>query len=110
MHQRQPPISPAVETLWLAALADAEIDPAHALLYCFPGSDCGGTSAQTWLHSIQIAPSPDLIDVTPVLSNMNSDSCIDAYRVALWTDRRIEGIAALLRHELEHARQLDAHG
>jgi hypothetical protein len=39
---------------------------------------------------------------------MNADDCIDAYRVALHVERPVEGIAALLRHELEHAMQYDA--
>ena len=41
---------------------------------------------------------------------MNCDDCMDAYRVVVFTDRTIEGIAALIRHECEHARQLDVHG
>ena len=109
MHPRQRPLPREVEPEWLAALADAEIDPDAALLCCFPSSDCCGYNAHTWLRSIPIVPHDDLRDVTPALHDMNDDECIDAYRVALWTDRRIEGIAALLRHELEHGRQLDAH-
>lgn len=41
---------------------------------------------------------------------MNADECIDTYRIVVFTERTVEGIAAALRHELEHSLQRDAHG
>jgi hypothetical protein len=40
--------------------------------------------------------------------NSTSSGCVYAHRVLLWTDRRLEGSAALIRHELEHACQIEA--
>lgn len=110
MHLRQRPLPSDIESVWLAALADAEIDPAGALLYCFPGSECGGYNAHTWMRSHTISQDGALSDLSQTLSEMNDEECIDAYRVALWMDRGIEATAALLRHELEHGLQLEAHG
>lgn len=55
-------------------------------------------------ESIEVAGLDDERDAE--LNNAANGS-VDAYRVLLWTERSIEGSAALIRHELEHARQID---
>jgi hypothetical protein len=49
-------------------------------------------------------------EVSALLRDLNSDECIDAIRVLVWRDRTTEGLAAVIRHELEHAVQNEAHG
>jgi hypothetical protein len=39
--------------------------------------------------------------------NSTATKSVEAYRVILWADRPIESAGALVRHELEHARQID---
>jgi hypothetical protein len=51
-----------------------------------------------------------LSELEPLLEEMNDEECIDAYRIVVFTDRTIEGIAAAIRHELEHSMQREAHG
>lgn len=41
---------------------------------------------------------------------MNAEGRIEATRIIVWNDRTVEGLAALVRHELEHAVQNAAHG
>lgn len=110
MHPRQPPLAPDVEAVWLAGLTDAEVDPGEALLYTFPGISSEGEDfhAVTWPRDWKI-DSGGGSDLDGVLAELNDEACIGAVRVAVWTERTIEGVAALLRHELEHARQYAAH-
>lgn len=52
--------------------------------------------------------------VSPVLLGwldiLNEDDVRKGCRIALWIDRSTEARAALLRHEIEHSRQLAVHG
>jgi hypothetical protein len=108
MHPRQRPLTTEIESLWLAALDDAGVPPSDALLYTFEGQKSGnGDAGRTWVRDVHIDSVDEADDIQPRVSEMNEPECIGAYRVALWTERRVEGIAAPLRHELEHGRQLD---
>ena len=110
MHPRQRPLPPEITNVWLAALANAEIDPTEALLYTLDGQSGIGYAARYLYRGMQIHADGEPVEIHPLLEEMNGDDCIGAYRVVVFTDRTIEGIAALIRHELEHARQRDAHG
>lgn len=110
-HPNQPPLSSEFEAVWLAALADAELAPSEAMVYPMAGrQSTNGFVARHWLRRRPIDPSSESPELESTIEQMNDEACLDAYRVAIWADRSLEGIAALLRHELEHARQLDAHG
>lgn len=109
MHSRQRPLSPDIEQVWLAVLADAGIDASQALLWTFPGSksEREGWGAVYWTRGLDVCDEGS--DLSAVLSNVNDPKCIRAIRVGVWTDRTLEGTAALLRHELEHAQQFALH-
>lgn len=94
----------------MAALADAEIDSADVLLYTLKGESGGGYGARYLHRGLHIHPEGEAEELHPLLEEMNEEACIDAYRIAVFTERTFEGIAALIRHELEHARQRDVHG
>jgi len=110
MHPHQPSLEPQTEELWLGALSHAEIDPNTAILFTLPGvaATVERVGAMTWPRPIRIDPggSPEL---DGLLVELNDPGCIDAIRVAVWTERTNEAVAALMRHELEHARQYDIH-
>lgn len=106
-HPKQPPLSSEFEAVWLAALADAELAPSEAIVYPMAGrQSTNGFVARHWLRRRRVDPPSESPELESTIEQMNDE----AYRVAIWTDRSLEGITALLRHELEHARQLDAHG
>lgn len=98
--------------LWEAALADAGVEPGDAFLFALAGrtSSCG-YRAKTWLRG-SVIDAPDDVDAFGErLAEANSEPIRWLRRVAVWTgDRSLEGLAATLRHELEHTLQLDAFG
>jgi hypothetical protein len=110
MHPRQSPLPSAIEEIWLAALADVEINAEDALLYTLKGESGGGYNARYLHRGLEIHPEGEPEQLHPLLEAMNDAACIDACRVAVFTDRSIEGTAALVRHELEHARQREVQG
>lgn len=93
-------------TTWLKALGEwAELVIPVAL----PGTSLLGPAR--YLHrGLHIYPDGEAEEIRPLPDEMNSDECIGAYRVVVFMDCTLEGIAALIRHELEHGRQRDAHG
>ena len=111
VHPRQQPLPRGIEALWVAALADAEIDPDDALLYLVDGEQGSNGYAARYLYRyLELHPEGEPQEIHPLLAAMNDDDCIDTYRVVVFKDRRAEGVAALVRHELEHARQYDRFG
>jgi hypothetical protein len=111
VHPRQRPLPPEIEAVWLAALAHAEIDPDEALLYALKGQQSqSGYSARYLARHLELHAEADFPELEPLLEEMNDEECIDAYRIVVWTERTIEGIAAAIRHELEHSLQREAHG
>lgn len=97
--------------IWEAALSDAGIAADNAVLFAFPGGQSnGGYQAKTWLRGSTIDDPDDCAALGVRLPVANEDMYRTKCRVAIWTDRSPEGISALLRHELEHCLQLDAHG
>jgi hypothetical protein len=112
VHPQQRPLDPQIEEIWLDAVADAGLDPNECLLYVLDGtkSETGysGWHLQRGLHIYEAEQFG--ADVNASLPELNSKDCIGAVRVIIWRDRTIEGLAALIRHELEHAVQNEAHG
>ena len=88
---------------WLAALADAGILASSAELIVLGGPEShDGCRAKYWRPGDPLDADVARLDNEPGLTR-------DLHRVALWGDHSIEGASGLLRHELEHARQLLAH-
>jgi hypothetical protein len=111
VHQRQPPLRPDIEAVWLAALADADVDPGGALLYVLDGPDSqSGCGAWCLARHFTLEPGGEVPELDSLLSEMNNEDCVDAYRIVVWSERTIEGVAALVRHELEHSLQRETHG
>ena len=111
MHSQQRGLLPEIEGVWLAALEDAAIEASDALLYALDGeSGSSGEGARYLYRGMKIVADQEAEEIHLLLDEMNGDDCIGAYRVVVFTDRTIEGIAALLRHELEHGRQRDLFG
>lgn len=111
MHPRQPRLDPELETIWVAALDHAGVPHEKAILIALPGEKAGDyCAAKCWLPVIDLGDDEVPDEVKPWLEELNQDDTRKGYRVALWTDRSVEGQAALLRHELEHSHQLAEHG
>lgn len=111
VHQRQRSLAPEIEEVWLAALADAGIGAREALLYPLEGRQSqSGFSARYLVRHLELQPEAAWPELEPLLQEMNDEECIDAYRIVVFTERTIEGIAAAVRHELEHSLQREAHG
>jgi hypothetical protein len=112
VHPRQRPLNLEVEAIWIAAVADADLDLNACLLYVVDGAKSEtGYSGWHFAAGVHIYENEDLGGtLVQLLPELNSDECIDAIRVVIWRERTIEGVAGLVRHELEHARQEEAHG
>jgi hypothetical protein len=111
LHREQPALEPHIEETWVAALADAAVDPAEALLYAFDGDQSSdGYRGWAFPRGRTLYPNGQLPELDPLLPTLNQPECIDAYRIAMWTGKTPEAVAAGLRHELEHGLQWTAHG
>jgi hypothetical protein len=107
MHRLQGHLSADMERVWLAALDDASIPVERALLVTLPGPAApGGRCAVYMRRGVEVEVDGLDVALDDALNSTTTGS-VDAYRVVLWADRPIEAAAALLRHELEHARQID---
>jgi hypothetical protein len=106
VHPRQPDLEQPLGEILEAALADAGYGDDEAILYVF---DADRSSAH--FEAFQFArgtdaTADDIPEVAPLLSDMNHDDARSAIRIVLFTGNRSEeGKAAIIRHELEHARQ-----
>jgi hypothetical protein len=97
--------------LWSAALADAGIDEHDALLFPVSGAmSATGEHGKTWLRNTQISDQDDCVALADRIVEANGESGRSKRRVAVWTDHSEEGIAATLRHELEHTVQHEGQG
>lgn len=112
MHPRQQELEPEIEAIWIAAVEDADLNPNSCLLYLLDGRTSEtGYSGWHFADGILIHEGEDFgPTLNALLPEMNSEWCIDAVRIVVWRDRTIEGLAGLIRHELEHALQDEAHG
>lgn len=107
MNPLQDVLDGPLRSIWVAACQDAGFDAESVtcpiLLYPFPGlfspDNC---RAKSW---------PTLVDVEPqeIPSGCEIPKNLSVHRVAVWTGGTTEGTAGLLRHELEHIRQIVHH-
>lgn len=110
MHPHQLPLEPGISEIWVEALADAQFDPEDALLFVFEGPGPGGLHGYCLQRSRTIISTPEVPQLDALLEQLNAEACIHAIKVLLWNgERGVEELAAVVRHELEHARQFDAH-
>jgi hypothetical protein len=100
----------ALNSEWQAALADAGFAGRAARLYPFPGEmSADETRAYYFVPGQRIyhdAHFPD--ELGGQIQDANDHR--DRHRIAVWVDGPTPVLGAKLRHELEHARQWDAHG
>lgn len=110
MHAEQQALVPAIEEIWLAACADADLDPDQCLLYLLEGQESGaGYGGMHFRKHRLLYEAPDLgDDINALVAELNTPERIDAARILIWRERTIEGLAGMIRHELEHAVQDDA--
>lgn len=104
------PASPPAELVeaWHAALDDAGIDIDDTALIWRPGRPRPtGMQAASWRPNSKIKPEfDDDHDLIEMLRWANRDDIKPLRRILVWTERTTEGLAGLLRHELEHTIQI----
>lgn len=107
MHPRQPALEPPLDDLLEAALADAELNHEEALVYVFDDAERSATGFEAFQFPRgSDADAGDIPEVAPLLAELNHPDARGAIRIVLFTrGHSEEGIAAIIRHELEHARQ-----
>jgi hypothetical protein len=100
-----------ISTYWSAAVADASLAVADVVLLPRPGAASGdGRSGICWLRDTTIDAAEDIAALGDDLPRANGPDCRHRWRVAVWSGRSAVGIAATMRHELEHCRQMSVHG
>lgn len=93
-----------------AALADAAILAARVRLYLRDGPAAADDSVAGWHRpGVDIVPG-DRSPERRQTSHANAPENRDLHRMVLWHHHDAATLAALMRHELEHARQWDALG
>jgi len=103
--------SETVQNLWRAAVAAAGIDPEKALLFEFRGDPSpSACRAKTWAPGSTIDNPDDRAALGERLDEANSEGGRAGCRIGVWIDRSPESLAGVLRHELEHCLQFEAHG
>jgi hypothetical protein len=112
VHPEQPALEPEIEEIWRAACGDSGLDPADCLLYVLDGRESQtGSSGMHFQRVLRLYESEQFgDDINGMLDELNAGERIDATRILVWRDRTIEGLAGMIRHELEHAVQNDANG
>lgn len=96
---------------WRASVADAGTTLGDVALIWRQGRPRPtGQAAASWRADSDIdAEFHDDYEFTPALEWANSDQMRGLPRVMVWVGRSPEGLAGLLRHELEHTVQIAAH-
>lgn len=112
MHPQQRALEPELEDIWVAAVEDASLNPDQCLLYVLDGAESEtGYSGWHLARGIHINDAEQFgAAVNELLPELNAEECINAVRIVAWRERTIEGLAGLIRHELEHAVQDEAYG
>jgi hypothetical protein len=111
MHPRQPDLESPLGDLLEEALADAGFNHDEGLLFAFDADrSATGFEAVQFPRGVDVG-SDDIPEVQPLLAELNHSEARGAIRIVLFTGGRSEeGTAAIIRHELEHARQTDQLG
>lgn len=82
-----------------------------ALLWQLDGCQSqGGERARSITRHIEVEAGEGWPELTPYLGALNDPEALHGYRIVVFSDGAIEGVAAAIRHELEHAIQVDVHG
>jgi hypothetical protein len=98
-----------IDELWQAALDDAGIDAKDAMLFVRSGPQApDGCRGKCWPRNDVIDDESDCRALGECVDRANSDAARAVRRVAVWiAGRTDEGIAAAIRHELEHSHQFE---
>lgn len=105
-----PKLIAAVRPEWEAARADAGFAEVDMRLYPFAGVQSTDGS-----HAYYFVPGQDLVQSEKFPDELgrqlqDANEHRDSHRIAIWVEAPTVALGAKLRHELEHARQFDAHG
>ncbi len=111
MQVHPDPAPDDVVEAWQAAVDDAGIALGDVALIWREGRPRpSGQEAASWRADSDIDPEfDDDYDFTPALEWANNDPIRGMPRVMVWVGRTSEGLACLLRHELEHTVQVAAY-
>lgn len=111
VHVHPVPAPDDVSETWQAAVDDAGLTLSEVALIWRPGRPRPtGQEAASWRTGIDIDPEfDDDYELLPAIGWANSALIRPLRRVMIWVERSPEGLAGLLRHELEHTVQLSAH-
>jgi hypothetical protein len=90
---------------WTVATQDAGLDPSELRLYRFAGNASPRNQKAAY-----VSPGDVVIPGSSWPVGSESDDDLARHRVGVWTDADPTIRLAALRHELEHARQYEAHG
>jgi len=112
VHVHPVPISEDVSEAWQAAVEDAGLMLSDVALIWRDGRPRpNDRQAASWRVDTEIDPEfDDDHEFLTALEWANSVPTRSLRRVMVWVDRTPEGLAGLLRHELEHTVQLGEHG
>lgn len=111
MHLYPSPAPDHLVCAWASAVADAGIRIGDVALMWRPGRPRPtGQEAASWRPGCDIdLEFDDDYEFVRMLDWANSDPIRGLRRVMVWVERTPEGLAGLLRHELEHTIQIAAH-
>ena len=96
---------------WQAAVSDVGIPHERVCVHVFEGSSNARGEGALWAMPGRNVPrkSVPFIGDNDGFRRFNTEQR-DLHRVVVWSDQQPVLLAAKMRHELEHARQFEAHG
>ena len=100
-----------IEAEWQAAVSDVGLSDARVCVHVFEGSANPRGEGAFWAipgRNVSRSSVP-FVDDDDGFRRFNIEQR-ELHRIAVWSDQQPVLLAAKMRHELEHARQFDAHG